>query len=69
MDNGTYKNIRQKNTFLFEYFMMEGGKISDPQIFNNSFSIWMAMMGIHPKQGALQILEYLDKKHDYNGKN
>jgi len=62
MNKDTYKKIRGNNTFLYEYFKEEGGKVESLSHFNTMFSVWMATMGMHPKDGVKQVLNYLDNK-------
>jgi hypothetical protein len=61
-----YKEIRQRPTFLYEYFMEAGGAQLPIQEFTNLLNVWMQAMGANPQQGHQIIHKYLDDKFAYS---
>ena len=67
MNPKKYKEIRQKNNFLYLFFTESGGSIPEP-IFNFTFSMWLNQAsGMHINQAKKELLKFLDKKFDYSG--
>lgn len=58
-----YKEIRNRSTFLYEYFTETTGTSIPLVAFENTLAIWMQAMGAHPQHGVTMITQYLDNKH------
>lgn len=66
MTKERYSQIRQRNNFLFNYYLEEGGKIKDINNFNKTFDSWFRLYKqVNPQQGKILVTQYLDKKHQY----
>jgi hypothetical protein len=66
MTKERFSELKNKPTFLFEYFMEETGNRSlDERTFNEMLDLWCMMMapGHHPGMGRQLIVNYLHQKH------
>jgi hypothetical protein len=61
MTKERYTSIRNKSTFLHEYFMESGGKRISHQEFEIALDAWLTgVLHIHPAPGRMVIHQYLD---------
>lgn len=66
MDNTRYKSIRGEGDFLYRYFTIEANQEYPKPFFDQMLGIWLMSMHIHPQQGMLEIVKFLDEKHEFN---
>lgn len=66
MNKDLYKSIRQKDNFLFMYYLEMGGYIKNERRFKKHLSTWLLLKkGLNLQQGSIFIIKYLDQKHQY----
>jgi hypothetical protein len=62
MTKERYKEIRNKQNFLYLYFTENGGKVEE-QLFHPALVAWFTLViGVQFNQGVAQIVKYLDEK-------
>lgn len=65
MTKEEYSKIRNRKTFLYDYFIANGGfAIPYPQ-FSLFLGVWLSRSGHNSDNGFRKIVEFLDKKFDY----
>ena len=57
-----YNSIRNKRTFLYEYFIAAGGKFIEEHQFSVLFGVWLGRMGRDNQTSIGEIVNFLDKK-------
>lgn len=62
MNKQAYKSIRGRKDFLYQYFLMSGGKNVGATRFSTLLVLWLSRKGMGAQQGMLIITHFLDRK-------
>lgn len=65
VSKSVYLSIRNKRTFLYEYFLACGGSPVSEGGFATMFGIWVSQFGLSPDISVRTVVSFLDKKFDY----
>lgn len=65
MTKDKYKQIRNRDNFLFVFYQEHGGYVKDINKFNTFFNSWLSSNGFNRPYGELIIKQNLDKRYQY----
>ena len=69
MTSEEYIKMRPRPDLLYNYWLKEGGKVTNKEHFIMFLSMYIRGMGYGAKEGEVKIVNFLDKKFGYIKKN